>query len=420
MSISHTPSASSLFPTSSRFGVYHDHLPNENELFEFAKQKLLDGESGLNQGDGPRSLACLSVRFALEFNSDSRSRVVACKQVERHMRLCLAATTGFESLITLAGSEPLLAEAASQIMYNSVASPVRHLADHSDLYCVDRGRRGELVAALVIMQARDAAVMAQLPNLRRRWISVTDFMQALLPNDKYIELQGSLPTSWRAGEDRTFADTFNDYAMWFNHVIRVEKAEMMNDKYLWTFITRGAMILCAQNQNGVDIVLPLCLKTGQLSRKTVSAILIQVKNSDKYGYDIDRMLFDGLCPFKVGMFNDKSTPRPVVRMVFSLSSSIPGVRIPEVRERSRTRHHDISTAFDIWCAGLSSFKNIDGDINSYQILLDRSLQPHDAFELGELKGDEYLDAAIRESRGRQRRRMAALTMVDNEHCQLHL
>ena len=385
------------------------------------KQKLLDGGSGLNQGDSPRSLACLSVRFALEFNSDSRSRDVACKQVERHMRLCLAATTGFESLITLAGSEPLLAEAASQIMYNSGASPVHHLAEHSDLHCVDRGQCGELVAALIIMQARDAAVMAQPPNLRRRWIPITDFMQALLPKDKYIDLQGSLPTSWRAGEDRPFADTFKDYAMWFNHVIRIEKAEMINDKYLWTFITRGAMILCAQNQNGVDIILPLCLKTGQLSRKTVSAILIQVKNSDKYGYDIDRMLFDGLCPFKVGMFDETSTPRPVVRMVFALSSSKSGARFPdsEMRERSHTRYHDASTAFDIWCAGLSSFKNIDKDLNSYQILLDRSLQPHDAFELGELKGDEYLDATIRESRGRRRRRIAALTMPDNKHLQLH-
>jgi len=418
--ISHTRSESSLSPTSTRFGVYHDQLRYEDELFEFAKQKLLDGGPALKLGDSPGSLACLSVRFALEFDADSNSRDVACKQVERHMRLCLAATTGFERLITLAGSEPLLAEAASQIMRGSGVNPVRHLANHSDLHCVDRGRRGELVAALIIMQARDAAVAAEFSRHRRRWVSVSDFMQALLPEEPYIKLQASLPTSWRAGEDRVFADTFQDYAMWFNHVIRIEKDRLINAEYLWSFITRGAMILCTHNQNGVDIVIPLCLKTGKLSRKTVSAILIQVKNSDRYGHDIDKTLFDALCPFRVGLFDKGSTPKPVIRMVFALASSKSGVPPPKVRERPRTRHYDDSTAFDIWCAGLSSFKNIDEDLASYQILLDRSLQPHDAFDLGEFRNDEYLDVATRKSRGRRRRRMAALTLVHEEHRQLHV
>ena len=39
-----------------------------------------------------------SVRFALEFNPDVASRAIACQQVERHMRLYLAATSGFETL----------------------------------------------------------------------------------------------------------------------------------------------------------------------------------------------------------------------------------------------------------------------------------------------------------------------------------
>ena len=395
-------------------------MRNEDELFEFAKQKLLDGRPELKAGDSPGSLACLAVRFALEFNADSISRQVACTQVERHMRLCLAATTGFERLITLAGSEPLLAEAASQLMHNSGANPVRHLANNSDLHCVDRGRRGELVAALIIMQARDAAVAAQPPTQRRRWVSVGDFMQALLPKGRYVDLQGSRPTSWRAGEDKPCAETFRDYAMWFNHIIRIEKDKLINAEYLWSFITRGAMIMGTHNQNGVDIILPLCLKTGKLSRKSVSAILIQVKNSEEYGCKIDKTLFDGLGPFRVGLFKEGSAPRPVIRMVFALASSNSCVLFPEVRERPRTRNHDNFTAFDIWCAGLSSFKNVDGDLASYKILLDRSLQPHDAFELGELKDDDCLDDATRESRGRRRRRMAALTMLHDEHRQLHI
>jgi hypothetical protein len=68
------------------------------------------------------------------------------------MRLCLAATAGRDTF-TLAGSEPLLAEAAYELMKRTEANPVHHLAHHSDLNCVDRGRRGEQVAAVLIMRA---------------------------------------------------------------------------------------------------------------------------------------------------------------------------------------------------------------------------------------------------------------------------
>ena len=100
----------------SRFGTRYDALGDDDDILDFARSKLLDCRSSLVEGDDSGSLACLSVRFALKFNADVTSRDVTCTQVERHMRLCLAATTGFERLITVAGSEPLLAEVALAIM----------------------------------------------------------------------------------------------------------------------------------------------------------------------------------------------------------------------------------------------------------------------------------------------------------------
>ncbi len=81
-----------------------------------AKVKLLDGLSSLNEDNRSGSLACLSVRFVLEFNQGGTAGDIARTQVERHMRLCLAATAGRETFITLAGSEPLLAEAAYELV----------------------------------------------------------------------------------------------------------------------------------------------------------------------------------------------------------------------------------------------------------------------------------------------------------------
>ena len=387
---------------------------SETELMDFAKQKLLNGPTDLANGDRPGSLACLSVRFALEFNTDRMARDVACAQVERHMRLCLVMTTGFEELITLAGSEPLLAEAAYELLTGTQMNAVCHLAHHSDLNCIDRGRRGELVAALIVMHARDEARRA-IPG-KRRWISAVSFMKALLPPSGYETLRKSRPTFWRAREDKPFEETFQDYGMWFNHVIKIEDNQMISVNNLWKFITRGAMILCSTNE-GVDIVLPLCDTKRNLSRDSVTAILIQVRNSQHFEKNMETMLFDAMSPFDLGMFPEDGpsttvNPKPVIRLVFALASSEAGVVF---REGAVPQSHpDAFTAFDIWLAGLSTatFRHIGGDLASYHTLLERSMRPHDEFELLD---DPLMCQETRKLRGSHRRRTAPLASSRPDH-----
>lgn len=352
-------------------------------------------------------------------------------QVERHMRLCLAATAGRDTLVTLPGSEPLLAEAAYHLMKETQSNPVRHLAHHSDLYCVDRGRRGELVAALLIMRAFDAARAA---SSAQRWVPVDVFMQELLPQTAYESFKDSFPTLFRENEKKTFAATFKDYGVWFNHVIRVENNQMISALHLWKFITRGAMILCTNNQEGVDIVIPICHTQQALSRDSVTAILFQVKNSTTYKFKITQSVFDGINPIKLGLFPDvvpKSDlfpnetvkkpviPKPVIRIVFALAADKAGVNFPTQSTREH-HHHDKFTAFDVWCAGLGdeTFKHIDDDLGSYRLLLERSLRPHDAFTL---EGEKEGHAETKELRGALRRRMAPLsTTEDASHHAIHL
>jgi hypothetical protein len=404
---------------SSRFGSRWDAMDDKNEtvLMDFAKGKLLDGPNELFKDDRSGSLACLSVRFALEFVADGTAGDVVCTQVERHMRLCLAATAGREKFVTLAGSEPLLAEAAYELMKNIESNPVHHLAHHSDLNCVDRGRRGELVAALLLMKACDEA-RAESPDTR--WVSVDDFMKELLPPSAYQVLQESLPIFWRNEEKRTFVESFRGYGIWFNHVIKVEKRNMFSANNLWKFITRGAMVLCSHNQEGIDIVVPVCDTQRKLSPGTVTAILIQVKNAEEYKFEIDKTLFDRMDPIKLGLFPDGMTPKPVIRIVFALASGEAGINYREPRKR-RARSPDPFTAFDIWFAGLSTaaFKCIDEDkdLASYRLLLDRSLRPHDAFELND---DKQIDKETKACRGSVRRRMAPLISTEAAHEDIHV
>ncbi|KAN0102363.1 hypothetical protein V8E52_012017 [Russula decolorans] len=424
------------------FGSYWDNLPqnfkNEIAVMDYAKQKLLNGPSELRNGNWAGSLACLSIRFALEFNMDGTARDVTFAQVERHMRLCIAATAGLENMITIPGSEPLLAEAAYELMKGTHTNAVRHLAGHPDLNCIDRGRRGELVAALLIMQAYDAARAKG-----KIWVSMVNFMEVLLPPSKFNNLLQSEPTSWPMDYDHhtTFGEIFEEYGMWFNHVIKIERKEMISIVHLWKFVVRGAMILCATNQEGIDIVLPVFHVKQNLGPDSVTAIIIQVKNAKDSTATLQGELFSRMDAVvksvifsEPGVVSDsvsESTSmepmkkkrkvalnlKPVIRIVFALASPEPAIVF---RDRPKKRHHfDGFTAFDIWLAGLSdkAYRQIeDEDLVHYQTLLERSLVPHDAFEL---KDVPHIGEEAKKSRGARRRKMVPLIFPEHAHHSIH-
>jgi len=163
------------------------------ELLQFAKQKLLNGWSKLdstNPTHHAQTLTCLAIRFALEFNADLNLHAIACKQVENHMQLCIAVMTGFKQLVTIMGLEPLLAKAVLLLLHRSDKNLVQHLAYHSDLNYINHRWCSELVAALIIMQAQDTAIV----KANRRWMFISEFIEALLPLSAYNTLQSSLPT----------------------------------------------------------------------------------------------------------------------------------------------------------------------------------------------------------------------------------
>jgi hypothetical protein len=385
----------------------------EYEIMHFAKIKLLNGRYQLTDKTwyGPGALACLSVRFALEFDlSNGDARNVASEHIERHMRLCVVATTGLETLITVTGSEPLLAEAARQVLDSTEMRPVRLLAQNSDLNCIDRGMRGELIAALLIMRARDAS------SSETRFVHVTDFIKALLPREEYEnKLQNSRPHhSQDTNDTRKFEVIFEGYTMWFNHVIRIKNTDLINVEHLWKFITRGAMVMCANNQRGVDIVLPICDPSQTLSRHNVTAILVQVK-IDKSFNMYTQPLFDAMDPFQVNLFSLGASPLPVIRMVFALASNQTGVSYPTIPKR-RKHHGERFTAYDIWFAGLSenTFDGIKDDVDSYKELLARSLQPHDAYSLKWMPND-YQNELTKKARASLRRRLEPLAYLEPEH-----
>ncbi|KAI0261148.1 hypothetical protein BC834DRAFT_490945 [Gloeopeniophorella convolvens] len=355
-----------------------DHIQN------LAKHKILGGRFTVAQimrqqlgglpTIGDCVLASVAIRFALEFNPTTAwQRHSVLKLVERHMRLCISATSGFEALSTTSSSEPILAEAALEILSETHESPVRHLAGRLDVPFIDRGNRGELAALLILMAARDKA--ARMKGTRD--ISLCEFLEALMPASAYAQLKDALPVlCCTKAENKPLLKAFKKSRVWFNHVIKIHDFKMLSSHELWKFMTRGAMILCATNQVAVDIVIPFCYSGNVLSRKTVSAILIQVKNADSYGQNPRDSLFHNMNPFAGGiqMYKAGETPLPFIRMVFALASQESAVKIIEPT-RGSDRFVDPFTPYDIWFAGMApeTFPVVGNEQNEYKVILQRSL-----------------------------------------------
>ncbi|KAI0259430.1 hypothetical protein BC834DRAFT_974310 [Gloeopeniophorella convolvens] len=407
------------------FGSLYDFAPNSiarKNIHRLAKHKILGGNFTVAEAiekwkqdvvpaPGNCVLASVAIRFALEFNPTTKyHRDAVLTLVERHMRLCISATSGFEALSTTSSSEPILAEAAQEILYEIGQSPVQHLAGRLDHPFIDRGNRGELTALLILMAARDKVASIA----KTRDIFLCDFLEALMPGFAYAQLKEALPHHHRTeAEKQSFGDAFKDSRLWFNHVIKIHDSSMLSSHELWKFMTRGAVIMCAPNQTAVDIVIPFCFSGDVLSRKTVSAIFIQVKNDKSFGPAANTSLFHAIDPFSIKVYQGDETPLPCIRMVFALASKAPAVHISKPSEHD-TRHSKRFTAYDIWFSGIwpETFPLIGNEREEYKIILQRSMPDQKA---AYADSDPNTDKQVKQARENIRRNLTPLCAIEPAH-----
>ncbi|THH07894.1 hypothetical protein EW145_g3079 [Phellinidium pouzarii] len=90
-------------------------------------------------------------------------------------------------------------------------------------------------------------------------------------------------------------------------------------------MARGAGVICANSQSGVDDLLLYCYRDKNLGRDNIGVIEFQMKNDMQYGKTIHPYLFDAMDPFHIGVFDDECDelpdgPMPVIRIVAALAS----------------------------------------------------------------------------------------------------
>jgi hypothetical protein len=57
--------------------------------------------------------------------------------------------------------------------------------------------------------------------------------------------------------------------LWINHVLKVRNNDLIKVEYLWRSVTCGAMVLCANGQRGVDLVITAVHSGNVFSRDNV-------------------------------------------------------------------------------------------------------------------------------------------------------
>lgn len=329
-------------------------------ILHFAQDKLLCvPNAGLKESfNQDEKFAMLSTRLPLEFNAvTNQEKARENKYVEKHLRVCLDVAPGFESVATVSASEPLLAEAAEMLMqrFNPGDAP-RVLLNEWESGGLSKGDRGEMVAALIFLLARDRAH----PKIRR-YISIPEFFSNLVRSPHAEKIMKSLPSKLRTGDKGdTFANTFGKSYLWFNHFIKVEDFAVVERKFLWKYIVRGCAIVCADNQYGTDIILPVVYRNTALGTTNTSAIFAQIRNRKNYSTPTSRP-FDAMDPWDVGTLVSGDTPLPMIRIVFSMNSDNPSVEVmtrPEPRKNPPRAAKTAPaprefTTYDIWLGGVS-------------------------------------------------------------------
>ncbi|KAM6501286.1 hypothetical protein JOM56_004300 [Amanita muscaria] len=312
-------------------GVAFPHTPE-------AKKETFTSEAKL----GKLSIVVLRKFNATTLASQNRERT----QVEKHMRVCLVMNTEFETAVTIAPSEPILAEAAYLLMEDrEVFDLPRALLDELQRPGLDKGDRGELICLVLLLIARDVAVQEK----RSAVIDVRFFMEKLLASQWSTTVSNARPAQCctNTEDQRPFSEAFEKSKMYFNHFIKVHDFKVINRAFLWRLIARGAAVLCADNQGGIDVLLPFFEERPKILKHPKS--------------------FSVRCHgYILGFFDvDEQKPVPIIRMVFALASSescikaVEGASLGKNPTRTATpkgkeRACPPYTAYDIWCAGTSA------------------------------------------------------------------
>ncbi|KAF8336008.1 hypothetical protein F5887DRAFT_1063318 [Amanita rubescens] len=301
------------------------------DIMIFAVAKLLNADPYKGDFTVDQMLACLSRRLPIQINPTNYvSQAAERKQVEAHMRVCLDIDVVFDSMETVASSEPLLSEAAYSIMARESFDPVKAFKSVLEGFAVHKGDHGEFIALLLLTLARDQAVGPPVKwrtHPECRFFDFASFVHGYL-----------FSKSPSASGLENLQHEFPDAKMHFNHFIKLLDFKSVDKK-------------CLFGSNDPRCWLTVFLKSGtKLAIDNLGLILYRISNDPHYTHIPEPKLFESMNPYDVGILKEGDAPVPVIRIIFALAAQTPSLHV--IRHDPSPAYNAV--VYDIWSAGLSS------------------------------------------------------------------
>ncbi|RMZ97042.1 G2 mitotic-specific cyclin cdc13 [Brachionus plicatilis] len=256
-----------------------------SELYSAIASKLIGGEHLNKVLSIADCLAILSSRIGIV----KPKLISTCqKLVAKNMAVCTYVDTETGRFEIDYPSEPILAEAGAFLMHKSdnLNLIIKQLSFTIESSLIDRGDRGEMIAKLILIIAKDKARnSSQLfhPLMYHNLSKVGEFIQSLF--GKCLDNCGNIINGWKCKSENekcaikiinlqieNYTELLDGWIN-FNHFSRskywLKEIDLVNG------LKRCAAIHCKEYQTAVDLIIPIALDKSNF--ESISCIMVQVK-----------------------------------------------------------------------------------------------------------------------------------------------
>ncbi|KAB5587652.1 hypothetical protein CTheo_8909 [Ceratobasidium theobromae] len=303
------------------------------DIIGFAQMKLA-GTERLEELSPEGQLAVLGVRVGLSFNLNrEKARFTEQRLVEGYMRVILSVPKHREYIYSGYPSEPILAEAAAQLMclnnMNDGIPSILHKWCENDL--IAKGDRRELVARLLITKAHDHVIHTlssprESPPTYSAPILLTDFLQALVGEELAQLIFDAVPDN-SSDQTRLIDSALGKAKLNFTHWAKAADEGAVTDEAAWIGLARNMAWQCFDQQKAVDLITPLLLwdenQDSKLGPDNVSGIFWQIQHRNKLQkveVDATDLEFFSCC-LPDTTKAEKGNPRPYLTIVLNLDEN---------------------------------------------------------------------------------------------------
>lgn len=260
---------------------YYEQHRDAWELIRFAKVKLLC-DNKFNPLEPSHSIAIVSARTTLQLTPSISSDLI-----KRHMATCIGITTDREVVYGRYLSEPVLAEAAAQLMYpRGSPDPLPSILQRTHEYLSlggnsNVGKTGEFAFQLIACLAKDRVVANDRARAGHRSnglytqeVSFESFLRELCSIENPFQL-GSDSISCAFDTLIIEGPDFGSATVSFTHFVHTSLS-LLEQESLKQLYMRAAAVVLQDNAPGSDLAIPIRFASG-----TFAAMLVQVKNYGK-------------------------------------------------------------------------------------------------------------------------------------------